>query len=278
MENNNFSELHKITQATSALGNTNSNAPKPNTRNRAWCFTYNNPVISLKGISTILEKYNYVVGEEIAPTTGTKHFQGYFNHKDSLTFNKVKNLLPHGCHISKAFGSEEQNYIYCSKEGNYITNIKLKKRVQPLKETVECNLKEWQQNIINILDGERDRRTINWVVDEKGNNGKTWLCKYILSNYHNCFYFRGGKANDIASQVIKQEDYNPEICLFDLPRTCEGSVSYNSLEQLKDGLIHTNKYEGGFKVFDSPHVIVFANFEPELEKLSKDRWNVINIK
>jgi len=42
-------------------------------------------------------------------------------------------------------------------------------------------------------------------------------------------------------------------------------------------MIYSSKYEGGYKLFNSPHVIVFANAEPKYEALSGDRWKVFNI-
>ena len=42
-------------------------------------------------------------------------------------------------------------------------------------------------------------------------------------------------------------------------------------------MIYSPKYEGGYKLFNSPHIIVFANMAPQYERLSKDRWKVRNI-
>ena len=145
---------------------------------------------------------------------------------------------------------------------------------KPLKLIKE--LRPWQQNIMNILETEPDERTIHWFWESVGNVGKTSLIKYILNKHPKTHYFCGGKAADIAYQIIKNK-WDPEICLFGLPRTAEGAVSYNALEQLKDGLVFSPKYEGGTRMFNSPHVLVFANWLPDKSKLSEDRWNIINI-
>ena len=49
------------------------------------------------------------------------------------------------------------------------------------------------------------------------------------------------------------------------------------MEEIKDGLIYSGKYEGGFANIEHPHVIVVSNFAPELSKLSEDRWNILKI-
>lgn len=67
---------------------------------------------------------------------------------------------------------------------------------------------------------------------------------------------------------------DPKIVIINLPRTTEGHVSYASIESLKDGLIQSGKYEGGFRMYKPPHVIIFANFLPTLEALSLDRWSI----
>lgn len=46
--------------------------------------------------------------------------------------------------------------------------------------------------------------------------------------------------------------------IMNLPRSAEGKVSYNAIEQVKDGLTSSSKYEGGFKIFNPPHKFLFS--------------------
>ena len=49
------------------------------------------------------------------------------------------------------------------------------------------------------------------------------------------------------------------------------------LEQIKNGMIYSGKYEGGQCLFESPHIVIFANSKPEIENMSIDRWNIKEI-
>jgi len=49
------------------------------------------------------------------------------------------------------------------------------------------------------------------------------------------------------------------------------------MEELKDGVLFSGKYESKTKIYDIPHVIVFANFLPKENALSKDRLKIIDL-
>lgn len=276
--------LTQVTQVEE--GNTITSSPTPTfsetkldkQRARKWCFTLFNYNNDTKLSILKLKNCQYIFGEEICPTTNRKHLQGYLEFKNPVFFSSIQKQFP-GIHLEKTRGSLEDNYNYCSKENNYQTNIKIKKNVIHASDDEKDNLYPWQTYIIeNVLNKPIDKRKIYWIYDKNGNNGKSWLCKHILNEYNKCIYFTGGKSSDITSQILLCEDYDPEICLFDLPRTSEGKVSYNGIEQCKNGLVNSGKYKGGFKLFKHPHVFIFANYKPDLNSLSLDRWNIFEIK
>lgn len=76
---------------------------------------------------------------------------------------------------------------------------------------------------------------------------------------------------------INETGKQPEIVLLDIPRYNKEFTNYGVLEELKNGMIYSGKYEGGLCVFRSPHVIVFSNSKPDKNIMSKDRWNIVNI-
>ena len=65
-----------------------------NNRNRSYCFTLNNYTVF--GICKLLDNINpdyFIVGFEIAPTTGIPHLRGYFYKKDKITRTAVNKHL-----------------------------------------------------------------------------------------------------------------------------------------------------------------------------------------
>ena len=130
-------------------------------------------------------------------------------------------------------------------------------------------LREWQSNLKETIEQEPDDRTVHWFIDRDGNAGKSYMCGYLQS-HHGAFVSTGGKVADIAHAYDKER-----IVIFDLPRSMEKSKDiYILIEGFKNGCIFSPKYESSCKIFDVPHVIVFANWEPDMTSLSRDRWKI----
>lgn len=216
--------------------------------------------------------------EERCPTTGRRHIQSFAAFDKAARFREIKELKPilHGwTYICTA--SEKSNKKYTQKSetavpgGLWFTKgfVKLTcVRDYP-------DLYPWQQSVWDMVKEPcDDDRTIYWYWDAEGNKGKTALIKSLV-HHMNAFLFEG-KTADIANRVVNMR-IPPTICIMNLRRSQEGHVNYNAIEALKDGLLATGKYEGGQTIFDSPHVVVFANFEPDTSALSADRWHVVNL-
>lgn len=131
----------------------------------------------------------------------------------------------------------------------------------------------WQTGIIKMVTDEPDDRQILWVYDRDGGKGKSFMCGYLQVHY-GAFVTTGGKTADIAHAYDSEK-----VVVFDLPRTIAEHCDhiYSLIECFKNGAIFSGKYQSALKCFDVPHVIVMANFEPDLDKLSKDRWNILHI-
>jgi len=132
---------------------------------------------------------------------------------------------------------------------------------------------EFQTELLDIIEGSVDDRKVYWYYDYVGNQGKSYISKYLQLT-KDVYYITGGKQNDILY------GYQGEgIVIIDLARTYADNLEhiYTIIENLKNGQYLSTKYETKQKLFKVPHIIVMANFKPDQSKLSKDRWELRDI-
>ena len=153
-----------------------------------------------------------------------------------------------------------------------------------MKERKEIKVKKpqfkWQKELVEELNGPIDDRKIIWYVDSVGGNGKSTLSKYLTikepEKYLCCSDL--GNSRDCATVVegALNNGWEGHGFIVDLTRTAEASRSriYTYLEQIKNGHLTATKYKGGNCLFNNPHVVVFANWCPEIMTLSEDRWDI----
>lgn len=242
---------------------------------KRWIFTYNNyPDDWRSSIVPVLEEAGlYHIGEEIAPTTGTPHLQGYVEFSKKL--RPFSLALPKQISWKKAKGNKKSNINYCSKDGKYVTNFP---DFRP-KYTITIDLYPWQKIINTIVDQEPDDRTIHWVWEATGCAGKTTFQKWLFLNKKDVIAL-SGKAADMKHAIVEYEKKNscvPRTILINIPRTSMSYVSYAGIEDIKDMFFFSGKYEGGMVCGRSPHVFIFANTEPDYQAVSLDRWRVMDL-
>ena len=76
----------------------------------------------------------------------------------------------------------------------------------------------------------------------------------------------------------KNEGETPSKVIINIPRSTNHSfISWTGIEEIKDMFFYSGKYEGGMVCAKCPHVVIFANGPPEMDKLSQDRWNIVYI-
>ena len=92
---------------------------------RRWCFTLNNydeeePWRKVDELAEQKSIKYLVVGREMAPSTGTRHLQGYVEYFNCRSFNgtsrHVHAIFGGNAHIEVAHSSLNENYVYCTKE------------------------------------------------------------------------------------------------------------------------------------------------------------------
>lgn len=262
---------------SSGVGNTK---PPRVSSAKNWCFTWNNSekhdgsmAPEIWGLELAkLGKYGF--GVETAPTTGTVHYQGWISF-DTKCRPKEKIKIP-SIHWEPMKGNIDQNIAYCSKEGKYYTNY------EPFlleDDLADGNYKPWQREIIDLINGPVDKRKVYWYYDLEGGTGKSALVRH-LEIQKKIIGLTGGKSSDIAFMLTQYKPEQIKAVIIDLPRCSGGLLSFDIIEQIKNGKVFSPKYESKCLMFNSPHLIILSNAPPdqsEMRQLSADRWVVRKI-
>ncbi len=267
-------------------GNTSPPPPKQISPAKRWCFTYHfdeeddissivpHNASSYDIIQTLDKTCDVcIVGKEFGEEGETPHLQGYCEFKKKLRPLSLE--LDRKIHWEKSKGNKAQNVGYCRKEELVVFEKGIPK---PVKIISPDMFYIWEKEIIDEILNEPDDRTIFWYWGV-GNLGKTTFCKYLTIK-HGAIAL-GGKGADMRNGVIeynKTNGYPPELVLINIPRSFDCDyVSYEGIENIKDMYFYSGKYEGGMICGNSPHVFVFANEPPKINKLSTDRWIIREI-
>lgn len=274
------------------LGNGNTKSQTPKTTKvvekkvnkqgkqlKRWFFTFNNYLpadidILETRFKQICEKYIF---QEEMGENGTKHLQGCIFLKKKMRWSEFFNKDYNQLHWEEV-RNEKASIEYCQKEETCIG--KTYKWGFPRELEIIEHLWPWQQDIYIKCLNEPNKRSIIWIYDPDGNNGKTALCKFLTVKA-NAISATSGSAKDIAcilAMCVKNGRNLNELTtfIFHYARTSE-HISYKAIESVKDGYITSTKYESGTMVFNCPHCLVFSNELPEVDKLTHDRWEVYYI-
>jgi len=256
-------------------GDGNTKSPSHNAvRARHWALTINNYA---DNYLTMFQGPTYsIIGREIGDE-GTPHLQCHVYYKSKVSFKQVKEAFP-TAHIEQA-RNIDASIVYCKKGGMYEEigqqpkwkggNCKPKKEefVQSI-----AKLKPWQIQILDKMNGTADDRSIYWYWSIKGGVGKTTFQKYVYSSKeYDDVIILSGKAEDMKMaivQYIEASGHFPKTILIDIPKCNIDYLSYNGLESIKNMFFFSGKYEGGMVCGPPPHVFVFANSEPDYDKMT----------
>lgn len=251
------------------------NTKPPQKRCRAWFLTWNNYRGDWKAqFAQYFSMEKWCMQPEVGEN-GTPHIQGCMYLSRGETFEYLKKRMPE-VHWERA-----RNWKDCVK---YCSKLKTKKDEtwhqgvtlpDRLKSPLEGKaLYAWQENVVELLEGEPDDRAIHWIWEKSGNSGKTTLAKHICLTMERVIYVNG-IAKDVKYAITQMKE-KPRIVLWDVPRC--GNMDYEGLEEVKNGFFFNGKYESGMYISDIPHVVVFANWPPETSMLSADRWDIQEIR
>lgn len=217
-------------------------------------------------------------------TVDNPHYQGYFHLKNCCrpkTIAKEWNEQLFGVEV-RASSTTGQTALkeYCLKEDTRVAGPWADKELYLGKDLwPESKMPPWQQKMLQILNQDPGDRTMHWVYDPIGNNGKTKFCKYL------CYKRNGvglvyGHSTDVLNLVSKMP--NRPIYAWNLTRAKPANLSeldlYAAMESVKDGFFVNLKYETKQILMNPPHVVVFANHLPKRHHISADRWKIYELR
>lgn len=132
----------------------------------------------------------------------------------------------------------------------------------------------WQRALTEHLALSPDDRHVLFVVDQKGNQGKTWFALQYIHLHDNSCMLNFGKKADMAHALPD----DVRVLFLNITREQIDQINYSFLESCKDGFVFSPKYDSCIKRFKPMHVVVMMNEEPDMSKLSQDRYTFLRIR
>lgn len=246
---------------------------------KRWPWTWNNyPENWLELVARAFEGCDWVAGYEIG-ACGTKHIQGYTEWPQRVRPIGYKGL-PKQIHWGDkdgkpAYGTRGENVRYCLKDGKKAGGNLSAPRALPV-----ITLRGWQLEAAAKCDTEPTDRGIFWYWSDKGKRGKSSFVRWLVTEKGALIC--SGKAADmkylIAKYIQDKEDF-PYIVVFDVTRENADYLSYTGMEEIKNGVFCSPKYESSTVCMPYVHMFVMANFPPNMtdQKMSHDRYEVVNV-
>lgn len=245
-------------------------------------------------LTNLMEKYYFQL-EKVT----SLHYQGCCKTRIRKRQQTVLNELVAELDIPKEMvtvqcmmGTWDQAKLYCSKSesamGTPFTN-EITYTGDDIKVLDEQSGRyPWQNKVINkIIDEDSngikaaDDRTIIWIEDPQGGNGKSKLVKWCCARYDSIVKISFGTSNQLRSAIIAAGPRR--VYFIDVPRTLGSDDSMASLlsaiEDLKNGFVVSAMYGKNQSILlDPPHIIIISNDKCPTNMMTLDRWRnyVIN--
>lgn len=274
------------------LGNTKSK-PLQQSPSIRWCFTLNLKDKNEEEAIKIYSSYSsnikpfckYFIYQLEKGTDGhVFHLQGYLELLEKSRLTAMKKI-DEKAHWEPSKASRTANLAYCSKSETKVKEPIIWDKSKEPKYTAEQlmlipfdNFKKWQREAVEKAQEPVNKRVIYWYWSSQGCMGKTEVVKHLIY-YYNWGYIDGDKQSIMCS--ILGEDGTKEIkegYVFNFGRDKDmRKVSYTAMENIKDGLLFSSKYKSNGGLFPPAKLIVMANAPPIENKLSTDRWKIINV-
>lgn len=217
-------------------------------------------------------------------STGYDHFQGRISLKKKL--RKIYGTIDKSAHwspTSNECNSGPNFYDYVTKQDTRIegpwTDKDTEKQEDYIPEFFKTiTLLPFQKQILEQAEI-RDDRSINMIIDSRGNLGKSKLADYA-ELFHDAIDLP--VVNDaekllatMCNRCMATGVRKTGPVFIDLPRAMSKrdlSGIMSAAELIKKGKLYDLRHKYKEWRIEPPSVWIFSNAQPELSKLSRDRW------
>lgn len=146
----------------------------------------------------------------------------------------------------------------------------------------------WQREIYNLMFDENGNlreahpRHIYSLIDIDGNSGKSSFFKWVLYKHSDLVgRIAYGTASQLRSSLVNIG--NKKIYIIDLARSKSKADKeedlLSAIEDLKSGLVINPMFGNGkLLLMEPPHIIISSNYLLNYQLLSKDRWQIFQLK
>lgn len=146
-----------------------------------------------------------------------------------------------------------------------------------IKEFEELDLYTYQRETLAVIKEFVDARAMDSFANIQGrgleilraptgNEGKTYLLRYIAFKFKGYFCERMLKEEDFADSYPKRA----QVLCLDIAKG-DVNTCWATLERVKNGILTSGKYHGKRKVFAPPFIIIATNSEVPIDAFSQDR-------
>lgn len=198
------------------------------------------------------------------------------------------------CDLERAFFTDFLRYGAAIRS-LYMSLTQQKARKIALERYSNVEWRPWQKDCLSMIESEIEQpnpRVVHWFWEQRGAMGKSFLAGFLQLKY-NALLLEAGKKADLAytlANALSGSDVPIVVC--DFVRTTQPSEELTSngttnnwffnvyafLESVKNGRVLSTKYESRTLILPKPPVVIcFANWRPQTEVMSADRWHIVQI-
>ena len=212
-----------------------------------------------------------IIGKEIAPTTGTPHYQGFIRLKNAMTFHTIQKFLTRA-RIVVANGNDFQNQKYCAEDGNLLFE-----HGEPTEQGKRSDLKEIAQLIKNkkitleeimfehpemyLRYSRSFEKMFNAVMTPRSTPPQVFWRWGLAGTGKTRFCIENHPDHYVKDGTMWWDGYKQQeaIIIDDF----DNQIPYRTLLRMLDRYVYQGQVKGGYVQIDSPYIYITCEFPPE---------------